>query len=98
MRATGNVEQDPVGRVDSGQRRAALAPVGESFEQRLIAPAILRHDIEVRMHGAGLRQRKPGREPEPFRGGVDRHQLLDIAAPGRDDEGFACLAPLRGLG
>ena len=80
MRAAADVEQDAVGRIGGEEGRVALAPVGHGVEQARVGCLVLRHRGESGVHGAGLRQREAGGEPEPLRRGIDRDEQIEIAA------------------
>ena len=65
MRAAGDVEQQPVRRIEADQRRVAVAPVGDRFEQAPVGLRIGIRDGELRIHRARVGERHAGLEPEP---------------------------------
>ena len=52
MGAAGDVEEKPVRAVERHQRRVAVAPVGEAFEQPAVGLRIGLDDVDRGMHGA----------------------------------------------
>src|SRR5262249_56908581 len=86
MRAAADVEQNAVGRIDSDERRVALAAVGNGVEKAGVGRPVFGHGRESWMHGAGLSQREAGRESESLRRGVDRQQEIEVAALAEDDK------------
>ena len=98
MRAAGDVEQDAVGHIERDQRRIALAPFGDGFDQPAIGRRIFGKNREIGMHGAGLRQRHPGPQAAPLRRRGNRDEFFDIAALGRDGEASRLYLPLEGGG
>ena len=57
MRAAGNVEHQPVGRLEPDQRCVAVAPVGDRFEQREVRMLVGIRDPDLRIHRACVGQR-----------------------------------------
>ncbi len=90
LRAAGDVEQNAVGRIERDERRIALAPFGDALDEFSVGRRIFGNDREIGMHGAGLRQRHAGPQPEPLRRRRNRDEFLDIAALGGDGERAAC--------
>ena len=86
MRAAADVEQQTVGRITRHQRRIAQTPVGNVFEQLAVCLGVFLGCFDRRVHGARLRQRQAGREPELLRCLVDGDEQLGIAALAVDDE------------
>jgi hypothetical protein len=88
MRAAGNVEQQTIRRIEPNQRRRAVAPIGNAFEQPPIGLRIGIHDRQAWIHGAGIGERHAGFEPKPRRAighGGDAKRGLDRRS---GDEGF----------
>ena len=96
MRAAGDVEQQAVGRIAGDQRRVAQAPVGDFFQQLRVGLGVFLHGVELRMHGARLRQRHAGGETAPLRRLIDGDQQVGIAAFAVDDCRF--IPPTKGGG
>ena len=70
MRAAGDVEQQAVRRIEPDQRRVAVAPVGDRFEQRDVGARVGLRDRDRRMHRARIRERHAGAQAERRRGVV----------------------------
>ena len=70
MRAAGDVEQQPVRRIEPDQRRIAVAPVGDRFEQREVGMRVRIRDRDPRMHRARVGERHADLEAERRRGVV----------------------------
>src|SRR3974390_3483992 len=79
MRATADVEQDAVRRIDGDQRRVALALFGEFVEQARVGSGILHKYREIGMHGACFGERETWPQPAPFRRRIYGDEPLDIA-------------------
>jgi len=94
MRAAGDIEQQPVRRVERGERRIANAPIGHGREQLRVGRRVFRHDVKIGMHGARLRQRDGQPQAAPFGDGIERHHGLGIAALAGDDERARIRRPL----
>ena len=60
----------PVGRIEPDQRRIAVAPVGDRFEQREVGPLVGLRDRNLRMHRARIRERHAVAQAERRRGVV----------------------------
>ena len=89
MRAAGDVEHQPVRRIEPDQRRIAVAPVGDRFEQTPVGLRIGIRDRQARIHRARIGERHAGLEAEPRRGvvqGGDPQRALDRRD---DDKGFS---------
>ena len=72
MRAAANVEHQPVRRIETGERRIAVGPVGDRFEQAPVGFRIgLRH-CDAGMHRAHVGKRHAGLEPKSRRRIVHR--------------------------
>ncbi len=69
MRTTGDVEEEPVGRVEANQRRIAVAPVGDRCKQSGVGIGIGIGRRQRRIHGARIGQRQARQETQA-RGGI----------------------------
>ena len=88
MRAAGDVEQQAVRRIEPDQRRIAVAPVGDRFEQREIRALVGLHDRDRRMHRARIRERHAGAQAERRRGVVHGREPQRAFDRGGDDQRF----------
>ena len=61
----------PVGRIEPDQRRIAVAPVGDRFEQREVGMLVRIRDRDLRMHRARVGERHADAQAERRRGVVD---------------------------
>ena len=75
MRRAGDVQQQPVRRIQGHQGREAVAPVGDMFQQRGIGFFVRRHDGKRLHHGAGIGQRLAFIKPKLLRRAF---QAIDI--------------------
>ena len=65
VRATGDVEQQAIRRIETDQRRVAITPVGDAFEKTLIRFRIGFHHWQLGIHGAGIGEAHAGFQSEP---------------------------------
>ena len=93
MRAAGDVEHQAVRRIEPDQRRVAVAPVGDRFEQLRVGRRIFLHDHEIGMHGARLRQCLPP-QAESFGCRIECDHLFGIAALAGDHQRARIRRPL----
>ena len=87
MRAAGDVEQQAIRRIEADQRRIAVAPVGDGFEQTPVGLRIGVHDRQLRIHGAGVGEPHADLEAEPRRAVVQGGDALRALDRRDDDEG-----------
>jgi hypothetical protein len=86
MRAAGDVEHEAVGRIEANERRVAIAPVGDCFEQAPIGMRIGVCHSDPRIHCARVGKRHAWLEAKP------RGRIIDGRKPqcaldlGGDDE------------
>ena len=64
MRASRDVEQQPVRRIERHERRPAIGIVGQALEQAVIGGGVEIGDDERRHAGARIGERQAGREAE----------------------------------
>ena len=87
MRAAGDVEQQAIRRIEADQRRVAVAPVGDGFEQAPVGLRIGVHDRQRRIHGAGVGEPHADLQAEPRRAIGQRGDALRRLDRRDDDEG-----------
>ena len=88
MRAAGDVQQQPIRRIEPDQRRVAVAPVGDRFEQLPIRMLVRIRDRDLRVHRTRIGERHAHLEAERGRGvvhGGEPQRALDGAG---DDQRF----------
>ena len=88
MRAAGDVEQQTIRRIEPDQRRIAVAPVGDGFEQTPVGLRIGVHDRQAWIHGARVGEPHADLKSEPRRAVGQRGDALRALDRGDDDEGF----------
>lgn len=76
MRAAGDIEEEPVGRIKTYQRRVAVAPVGDRFEQTAVRFEIGIHHRQRRIACAGVRETEPHLQAESLCSVVQRGDAL----------------------
>ena len=84
MRAAGDVEEQAVRRIESDERRIAVAPVGELFEERMVGRLVGLSDNEIGDSAARIRKGRTQTNSPPlgiFIDGDDTERALDF----RDD-------------
>ena len=67
MRAAGDVEEEPVGRIETDQRGVAVAPVGNRDQHAPVGIGIGVGDGDLRIHRARVGERHAGLEAKPVR-------------------------------
>ena len=72
MRATANVEQQSIRRIETDQRSVSVAPIGDRCEQRQIRLRLGIGNRERGMHCARVGKRHAGAQPELCRRIVER--------------------------
>ena len=70
MRAARNVEGQPVGRIEPDQRRVAVAPLRDRFEQREVGTLVRVRHVKLRIHRARVGERHAHAQAERRRGVV----------------------------
>jgi len=85
MRAAGDIEEQTVRRVETHQRRVAVAPVGDGFEQTAIRFRIGIDHRQRRIARAGVGEAEPDLEAERFRRVVQRGDALRTLDRGDGD-------------
>ncbi len=88
MRAAGDVEEQAVRRIEADQRRVAVAPVGDIFEQAPVGLRIGLHHRQLRIPGAGVGQPHADLEAEPCRAVGQSGDALRTLDRRDDDEGL----------
>ena len=76
MRAAGDVEHKTVRRIEPDQRRVAVAPIGDGFEQTPVGLRIGVRDRQARIHGARVGEPHAGLKAEPRRAVVQGGDAL----------------------
>ncbi len=71
MRAAGDVEEQPVRRIERDQRREAVAPVGDVVQRLQVSGGIGIVDREFRTYRTRIGERQADRQPGPHRRLVD---------------------------
>ena len=87
VRATDDIEQQAVRRIERHQRREAAAPVGDGVQRRRVGGRIGIEHSDVRTDGARRRQRRPDVEAQPRGGIVQRRDHQRIVVLRDDDTG-----------
>ena len=86
MGAAGHVEHDARGRIDPDQRGVAVAPVGDRLEQAQVGRRIAWRDLQRRMAGARIGERRADREAQARGRIVHRRDAQRAFDHVRDDE------------
>ena len=99
MSAAGDIEQQTIRWIEADQRRVAVAPIGNAFEQPPIRLRIGFHDRQLWIHGAGIGEAHAGFQSEPCRTVGQRRDPLRGLDRCDDDEslnrfGRAALDPV----
>ena len=64
MRGAGDVEQQPVRRIERDEGREAVAPIGNAFEEFCVRRFVGRHHLQRRQHGARIGERHADMQAE----------------------------------
>ena len=88
MGAAGDVEKQPVRRIERHKRREAVAPVGDVAERLGIGGFIGVEHRQVRTDGAGIGERQADLEAEMRGSIVESKNLQRVVLPGDDDAGL----------
>ncbi len=88
MRGARHIQQQCFRQIESDERRVAVAPGGDAFEEFQIGCFIRRGHVDVRYDGARIRQRHAGNEPQLFGGRIGRADAQRILLLRRHNERF----------
>ena len=86
MRGAGHIEQQHVGRFEGYERREAVAPGGDLFEQPQIRGLVGHGDGDLRHHRTRIGQRHAAREAQRFRLRTDGRKPQRVRFFRGDDE------------
>jgi hypothetical protein len=87
MRATGDVEKQPMRRIERHQRREAVAPVGDVIQQFGVGGLIGVEHLQMRANRPRIGQRQTDLEAEIGGGIIQRVDLQHVVLLGDDDAG-----------
>ena len=96
MGTAGDVEEQPVGRIERHQRREPVAPVGDIFQRLAIGGLVGIEHRQFRTHRAGIGQRQADVEVEPRRRIVDgiNHERIVLLG---DNDAWRIVRTLLGI-
>jgi hypothetical protein len=92
-RCARHVEQQPMRQIESDQRRVAVAPIGDRFEQRAIRVLVGFDDFEIGNHRARIGEHHAGGKIRSRRLAIDRGQTQRAVDLRHDNK----RSPLRSL-
>ncbi len=93
MGAAGDVEIEPMRRIERHQRREAVAPVGDIVERLAVGDFIGVEHRQLRADRTGIGKRQADRESGVHSGFVERMDQNGVVLLGDDDAG--CFYPAR---